>query len=178
MHQFQDHLITDRTAADVNRVRYLNSLWDSSRRRWRGTPQEWVEWQSEPQGAYSAKDLNRVTLAASYLLTKLGELGYKIPEDTFPAYLASAFVDPPGSGTVQGALFYKGDPATVSAAPIGESRFLYWSKNGETVSEDPIYTFTADADVNLTAHFEAEWVMQSSIVGAGRIGKAILGKGL
>lgn len=178
MYQFKDCLITDRTSADVNRVRYLNSLWDSARRRWNGTPQEFAEWKSEPKGGYSAKDLNRVTLAASYILTKLGELGYKIPEDTFPAYLASALVDPPGSGTVRGALFYKGDPATVSAAPIGESRFLYWSKDGEAVSESPVYTFTANADVSLTAHFEAEWVMASSIVGAGRIGKAILGKGL
>lgn len=172
-------MITDRAEADVERVRYLRSLWGPAPGQWRGTAGELAEWEAGLKGAYNAADLNRVTLAASYVLTKLGELGYMIPADTFPAYLASVFVDPPGSGTVQGTLFYKGDPATVSAAPIGESRFLYWSKDGETVSETPVYTFSgADADLTLTAHFEAEWVMESSIVGAGRIGKAILGRGL
>lgn len=178
MEQFRDYLITDRTQKDVDRAKYLRSLWGPAPGQWRGTAEERDEWEAGLKGAYNAADLNRVTLAASYLLTKLGEMGYMIPADTFPAYLASVFVDPPGSGTVQGALFYKGDPATVSAAPIGESRFLYWSKDGETVSENPVYTFTADDDLALTAHFEAEWVMESSIVGAGRIGKAILGRGL
>lgn len=178
MDQFRNYLITDRTKADADRVKYLRGLWGPAPGQWRGTAGELAEWKAGLKGAYNAADLNRVTLAASYVLTKLGEMGSMIPADTFPAYLASVFVDPPGSGTVQGALFYKGDPVTVSAAPIGESRFLHWSKNGETVSEDPVYTFTADADLDLTAHFEAEWVMESSIVGAGRIGKAILGRGL
>lgn len=178
MDQFKDYLITNRTEADAARARYLASLWGLAPGQWRGTAEERAEWDAGLKGAYNAADLNRVTLAASYVLTKLGEMGYAIP-DTFPTYLASATVDPPGSGTAQGALFYKGDQVTVSAAPIGESRFLHWSKNGETVSESPVYTFSgADANLALTAHFEAEWVMETSIVGAGRIGKAILGRGL
>lgn len=178
METFRDYLITDRTKADAERARYLAGLWGPAPGQWRGTAEELAEWKAGLKGAYNAQDLNRVTLAASYLLTHLGELGYTIPEDTFPAYLASVSVDPPGSGTAHGALFYKGDPVTVSASPIGESRFLYWVENGEPVSEDPVYTFTAEADLSLTAYFEAEWVMASSIVGAGRVGKAILGRGL
>lgn len=178
MSDLKDHLITDRTAADVERARYLNSLWDPSARKWRGTPEELAEWKAGPKGTYNAADLNRVTLAANYLLTRLAELGYAVPEDTFPAYLISAAVDPPGSGMAQGALFYRGDSATVRAEPIGGSEFLRWTENGETISEDPVFTLTADGDRNLTAHFEAEWVMETSIIGAGRIGKAILGRGL
>lgn len=178
MEQFRDYLITDRTEADAKRARYLSGLWGPRPGQWCGTSEELAEWDAGLKGAYNAKDLNRVTLAASYLLTKLGGLGYAIPADTFPAYMVSVSVDPPGSGTARGGLFYKGDPVTVSVVPIGESRFLYWSKNGETVSENPVYTFTADADLTLTAHFEAEWVMETSIVGAGRIGKAILGRGV
>ena len=176
MGTFQALLITDRTQADVDRVRYLASLWDPATRTWCGTAEEAAEWRSGPKGAYNAKDLNRVTLAASYLLTQLSEAGYRVPEDTYPTYLVSVSVDPPGSGAAQGALFYKGDAVTVRAEPIGGSLFLGWEENGEMVSEEPVYTFTANENRMLTAKFEAEWVMESSIVGAGRVGKAILGR--
>lgn len=178
MEQLLDYLITDRTRADAERARYLTGLWGPAPGQWRGTAEERAEWEAGLKGAYNAKDLNRVTLAASYLLTKLKEAGYRVPEETFPACLISVAVDPPGSGTAQGALLYKGDTAEVRAAPIGESRFLRWTENGETISEDPVYTLEADRDRHLTAHFEAEWIMKTSIVGAGRVGKAILGRRL
>lgn len=177
MDQFRNYLITDRTDADVERVRYLASLWDPVRRKWAGTAEEWAEWEAGPKGAYNAKDLNRVTLAASYLLTQLKEAGYNIPEDTYPAYMVSVDVSPPLSGTAKGALFYDGDTVTVSAEPIGESDFLYWSKDGETVSENSVYTFTPNKNTALTANFYAEWMKYSSIVGSGIIGKSILGRG-
>lgn len=178
LEQFRNYLITDRTQSDVERVRYLAGMWDPFSRSWRGTPEEWDEWEAGPKGAYNAKDLNRVTLAASYLLTKLAEAGYRIPAGIVPAFMVSVLVDPPGSGTAYGALFYCGEPVTVRAEPIGSSRFLGWAENGERVSEDPVYTFTANADCTLTAEFEASWVVESSIVGAGRIGTAILGRGI
>lgn len=178
MEQFRDYLITDRTLADVERVRYLKNLWDPVRRRWTGTPEEWAEWESGPKGAYNAKDLNRVMRAASYLLTRLEESGYRVPADTCPACLASVSVEPPGSGTAEGAFFFKGEAVTVRAKPVGKSIFLCWTENGEIVSTEPDYTFIASENKALTANFEAEWVMESSIVGAGRIGKAILGRGI
>ncbi len=153
MAQFRDFLITDRSSADVERVRYLASLWGPAAGQWRGTAAERSEWESGLKGAYNASDLNRVTLAASYLLTKLGKLGYAVP-DTFPAYMASAVVDPPGSGTAKGALFYKGDEVTVSAEPIGEYEFISWKENGLVVSTDPFYKFKGEMDRTLSANFE------------------------
>lgn len=178
MDQFRDYLITDRTEADAARARYLTSLWGPAPGQWRGTAEERAEWDAGLRGAYNAEDLNRVTLSASYLMTRLGELGYAIPEDTFPAYMASVTVDPPGSGDAKGTLFYKGETVTVSAAPIGESEFICWAENGEAVSTDPVYSFTGEADRALSARFVAEWVMETSIVGSGRIGKAVLGRSL
>lgn len=55
-------LITDRTQADVSRVRYLQSkgsgLWTSA---------EEAEWLTDLKGAYNASDLNRVGNALNYL---------------------------------------------------------------------------------------------------------------
>lgn len=176
MDSFRDLLITGRTQADVDRVRYLAGLWDPTVKTWRGTKEEAAEWLSGPKGAYNAKDLNRVTLAASYVLTELSQAGYRIPEGIHPAYMVSVFIDPPGSGNAQGTLFYEGGPVTVRAEPTGESRFLGWEEDGKLVSREPSYTFTAAENRKLTAKFEAEWVMASSIVGSGRIGKAVLGR--
>lgn len=178
MDQFRDFLITDRTRADAERARYLAGLWGPAPGQWRGTAEELAEWNVGLKGAYNAKDLNRVTLAASYLLTQLGGMGYKVPDGTFPAYMAAVSVDPPGSGTARGALFYQGDSVTVRAEPIGSSIFIGWQENGETVSEEPVYTFTGDVDRSLTAAFYASWVVESCIVGSGRIGKAIIGRSI
>lgn len=81
MDQLLDYLITDRTRADAERARHLTSLWGPAPGQWRGTEEERAEWEAGLKGAYNAKDLNRVTLAASYLLTKLKEAGYRVPED-------------------------------------------------------------------------------------------------
>lgn len=178
MEQFRDYLITDRSLTDIARAEYLKGLWDPVRKKWTGTVAELEEWEAGLKGTYNAKDLNRVSLAASYLLTRLAESGYSIPEDAYPAYLVSVNVEPPGSGTAQGAFFYKGDSVTVHARPIGASLFQNWTKDGGIVSTSPDYTFTADKNTTLTANFEAEWAMETSIVGAGRIGRAILGRGL
>lgn len=176
MGALRDILITDRTYADVEQARWLSSLWDAAAREWRGTEKEWAEYEAGLKGCYNAADLNRVTLAASYLLTRLSELGYRVPAGVYPASLVSVSVDPPGSGTAKGVLFYKGEPVTVRAEPVGGSLFRGWLKDGETVSENAEYTFTPDGDTALTALFEASWVIESSIVGAGRIGRAILGR--
>ena len=178
MDQFREYLITDRSPADVERVRYLASLWGPSAGQWRGTAAELAEWNAGLKGAYNARDLNRVTLAASYLLTKLAGMGYAVPEDAFPAYMVSVTVDPPGSGRAAGTLAYEGDTATVRAEPIGSSIFLGWKEGGETVSGNADYSFPVNGNRELTALFEAAWVIESSVVGSGRIGKAIIGKGI
>lgn len=149
MDTFRDYLITDRTQADV------------VARNERGT--------------YNAADLNRVGRACAYVARRLGEYGYGIPPKV-PGFLIATGVSPPGSGVSVGGLYYQGEVVEVYAEPIGESVFLCWMDGEEIVSEDPRYTFTAESDRELTAAFDAEWVRASSIVGSGRIGKAILGR--
>ena len=77
-------LITDRTQADVDRVKYLAA------KGWaKMTAAEKAEWQAGPKGAYNATDLNRVGNAVNYLAGVLRQL----PEDML-AYLAALDVAP------------------------------------------------------------------------------------
>lgn len=65
-------LIYDRTAADVERAEYLNSLWADG--VFTGTDEELAEWYTPLRGAYNAADLNRVEGAAETLSQKLRDL--------------------------------------------------------------------------------------------------------
>lgn len=62
-----------------------------------------------------------------------------------------------GDGTVSGGGTVKyGDPVTVTAAVNAETaHFAGWQENGQTVSNDASYTFTATAERTLEAVFEA-----------------------
>ena len=63
-------LITDRTAADVNRVKALAA------KGWAGmTAAERTEWLGEMRGAYNASDLNRVGSAVDYVAKRLRSCG-------------------------------------------------------------------------------------------------------
>ena len=67
-----------------------------------------------------------------------------------------------GDGTVSGGGTVKyGDPVTVTAAVNAETaHFAGWQENGQTVSNDASYTFTATAERTLVAVFVAhtgEW---------------------
>lgn len=65
------HLITDRTQADVHRVKTLSD------KEWNGmTADEQAEWLDGLKGAYNASDLNRVGSAVEYLHDRLAALGY------------------------------------------------------------------------------------------------------
>lgn len=68
------NLITDRTAGDVARVKYLNAKWSGG--EWTGTAEELAEWAGNPKGAYNAEDLNRVGAAVRFLADLLLEYGY------------------------------------------------------------------------------------------------------
>lgn len=63
-------LITDRTKADVDRVKELASKgYDAM------SDAEKAEWGGEMKGAYNASDLNRVGLAVDYLTSRLRSYG-------------------------------------------------------------------------------------------------------
>ena len=67
-----DHLITDRTSADVYRI-------DNLRKKWYDgtiTTTEKAEWFGNLKGAYNASDLNRVGEAMGYISARLAKSGY------------------------------------------------------------------------------------------------------
>lgn len=146
-------LITDRTQQDVNRAKYLLSLFDESG-VWRGTPAERAELEAS-RGIYTPADVNRVLRAVSYAAARLEGYGYTFPFEYYPAYLVSASAEPAGGGTASGGLYYKGETATAKAEAADEYLFSGWYEAGELVSEEPEYTFPASGNRELTAVFTA-----------------------
>ena len=66
-----EHLITDRTGQDVDRVKFLaEKAWQDM------TDQERAEWLSPMKGAYNYTDLNRVEEAMAYVAGRLNEYTY------------------------------------------------------------------------------------------------------
>lgn len=66
-----EHLITDRTSQDVDRVKILaEKAWQDM------TAEERAEWLSSMRGSYNYTDLNRVEDAVAYVARRLGEFGY------------------------------------------------------------------------------------------------------
>lgn len=66
-----EHLITDRTAQDVDRVKLLaEKAWQDM------TAEERTEWLSPMKGSYNYTDLNRVEEAVAYVAGRLNEYGY------------------------------------------------------------------------------------------------------
>jgi len=155
MDNIMDTLITDRAQADVDRAKYLNSLWDARAGRWRGTPEEWAEWAAGPRGAYGFNDMNRVNEAVAYLTGVLAGMGYTVAvEGVVPAYNIRVGVEPDGGGIASGSgVFFEGDTVTVSAQAGEKYDFTGWFEAGEMVSADLVYTFTAERSRNLTAVF-------------------------
>ena len=100
------HLITDRTQADVDRVRALL-------RKWRdGTisDAEKAEWALDLKGAYNASDLNRVGAAIRYVAGRLHEYGYSVAVAPKEDWLVD---DDPTAGQMES---YRHDIAAIRAA--------------------------------------------------------------
>ena len=156
MENIIDTLITDRTRADVERARYLNSLWDARARRWTGTQAEWDEWNAGSRGAYCFVDMNRVEEAVAYLIGRLSEAGYTVADagSVVPAFNIRVSVNLENGGEAQGGgILYRGETATVTANPSAKHDFVGWMENGVVVSTQPVYTFTVERSRNLTAVF-------------------------
>nr|DAH27585.1 MAG TPA: hypothetical protein [Caudoviricetes sp.] len=100
------HLITDRTQADVDRVRALL-------RKWRdGTisAAEKADWALDLKGAYNASDLNRVGAAVRYVAGRLQEYGYKVAVAPKDDWLED---DDPTAGQMES---YRHDIAAIRSA--------------------------------------------------------------
>ena len=66
-----EHLITDRTAQDVDRVRVLAAkAWQDM------SAEERTEWLSPMKGSYNYTDLNRVEEAVAYVAERLSKYSY------------------------------------------------------------------------------------------------------
>ena len=67
----------------------------------------------------------------------------------------SVSADPSGYGSVSGAGTYNnGSSCTVTASPYSGYHFVHWTENGNVVSTDAAYTFTATSNRDLVAHFQ------------------------
>lgn len=84
------------------------------------------------------------------------------------AVTVTVVVEPPGAGTVTGAGVYNvGDPVTLTATANPGSTFLYWQVDSTQITGNP-YTFTAAADVTVTAVFTAVSILEiPALDGAG-----------
>ncbi len=75
-------------------------------------------------------------------------------EAIIPTYTITAAIEPPEAGTVTGTGRYQQGETVTLTATINEGySFTGWQENGETVSTDNPYTFTAAGDRALTAAF-------------------------
>lgn len=72
-----------------------------------------------------------------------------IPKPTYTVQVSST-----QGGVAEGSGSYEeGELITVNATPDNDYRFLHWEENGEQVSTDETFTFTADHDRTLVAIF-------------------------
>ncbi len=128
------------------------------------------------KGTYNAEDLNRVLRACSWLAGRLEGYGYSVPGEYFPAVLVHVTVEPPRGGRARSVLAYRGEGAAVQAIPASGFAFKGWIEAGKTVSENPVYSFTAEQDRELTAVFDAPASEESGVVGLAVVGRAMVGK--
>lgn len=150
MESFRDYLVTDRTEADV-----------LSRNE---------------KGTYHASDLNRVTRAALYLLTRLWEYGAGA-EPERRAYLVTAAASPRQGGSAGGGVYFLGEEAALRAVPARGYDFAGWQEAGEVFSREPELRFPVSGGRTLTAVFQAQSGPELGVVGLGEIGRARIGKG-
>lgn len=122
------NLITDRTLADVNRVKRLSGKgWAAM------TAAEKAEYLTDMKGSYNASDLNRVGAAVEYVANRLHEYGYACevsPRQNWtrtdiptPAEMASYITD---VATIRSALAVK---PTTPQAPTDAENLTYIEAN-------------------------------------------------
>ena len=78
--------------------------------------------------------------------------------DIYPHYepcIVMATANPPMAGTIEGTGEYHiGEQCTLTVTPAPDTDFFYWKKDGQTISNDPTYTFAVEADtIYLEANF-------------------------
>ncbi len=70
-------------------------------------------------------------------------------------YEIAVNINPADAGVVYGTgLYYYGDTAKLIAVPRYGYQFIDWTKDGQQISTDTIYSLTVNSDINLTANFK------------------------
>lgn len=108
-------------------------------------------------GFDSASEGN-VTVTVSYTekdITKTGTFVVTIVDTSVDTYTIAVSASPSEGGTVTGGGTYNENTSvTVTATANSGYSFVKWTENGEQVSTDSSYTFTATADRTLVAEFK------------------------
>ena len=126
---------------------------------------------------FDSSAAGEVTVTVSYTegdITKTATFTVTIVEPVVTTYTISVSANPADGGTVSGGGTYgKNASVTVTATANSGYSFVKWTENGEQVSTDASYTFTATANRTLVAMFEAEEVIYTVTVEPGEgIGEA------
>jgi hypothetical protein len=106
-----------------------------------------------------------------FALGNLNPLGYNFSNDNFalfdiiPQYepcVVNVSVFPPNAGTIEGnGEYHIGELCTLTASPAEGYNLYCWKKDGQTMSNDPTYTFAVENDtVNIEAVFSCPPVGQ------------------
>lgn len=96
-----------------------------------------------------------VSTDSTYTFTVTGDRSLTaVFEPLAPRYTITVIIDPAGSGSVTGTGQYQdGATVTLVATPSEGYKFSGWQENGQTVSTDITYSFTAVEDRTLVSTF-------------------------
>ena len=75
-------------------------------------------------------------------------------------------------------MLFRSETAVARAVGGSGYKFSRWEENGETVSTEEAYHFTADRDRELVAVFDVPPEEESGVVGLAVVGRAKVGKGI
>ena len=101
---------------------------------------------------------NVVSTQASYTFTVTGNRTLVANFEAQPqSYTITATAVPSNGGTVTGGGTYQqGQSCTLTATPAAGYDFIKWTKNGQQVSTEPIYTFSVTESAEYVAHFNVQ----------------------
>ncbi len=108
---------------------------------------------------------NVVTDEASFTITVTENADFvaNFEEIVINTYEVTVSANPDGYGTVTGeGTYVEGETCTITATPTSGHIFVYWTENGNIVSEDAVYSFTVTENHNFVANFDHDNVNEIS----------------
>ncbi|MCB1060192.1 MAG: hypothetical protein KDB65_08165 [Calditrichaeota bacterium] len=99
----------------------------------------------------------------NYYQTVTGDVAFSLEKSDAPTVNIAASANPVSWGTVQGAGSYPvGSTASLTAVPAAGYGFVNWTENGNVVSNNPTYNFTATVNRTLVANFTVAYAVTTS----------------